>query len=228
MRRTGKRSLRLSADRSYDRLMEKIGGDSPGETSTPSAELFMTNEVTSLSHLIVFDPDMSETMLAVGYDDAAQRLAMSYKGEPWDDVILLPLLFLWRQAIELSMKATIRDLCQLRRANGHSDEKLSPAIVDKRLRSYRVGHRLGVLLQELEEHLAAVGGPSMPLEVSETIKQLAKLDESGTGFRYANSLNVKEARVNIATLAETLRHAWLLVHVTIDAVTNGEGVPGGG
>ncbi len=207
--------------------MEKITGDSPGETSTPSAELFTTNEATSLSHLIVFDPDMSETMLAVGYDDAAQRLAMSYKGEPWDDVILLPLLFLWRQAIELSMKATIRDLCRLRRTNGDSDDKLIPANVDKRLRSYQVGHRLGALLQELEEHLAAVGGPPVPLEVLETIEQLAKLDESGTGFRYANSLKVKEARVNIATLAETLRRAWLLVHVTIDAVTNGEGVPGG-
>ena len=82
-------------------------------------------------------------------------------------------------------------------------------------------------MEELKEHLSAVGGPTMPREVQETIEQLKELDESGTGFRYANSLKVKEARINIATLTETLRHAWLMVHVTIDAVTNGEGVPGG-
>lgn len=207
--------------------MEPKASEPDNRTSAPSAELFAVNEATSLSHLIVFDPDMSETMLAVGYDDAAQRLAASYKGEPWDDVILLPLLFLWRQAIELSMKAAIRDLCRLRRINGDSDDKLIAVNVNKRLRSSKVGHRLGALMEELKEHLSAVGGPTMPLEVQETIEQLKELDESGTGFRYANSLKVKEARINVATLTETLRHAWLTVHVTIDAVTNGEGVPGG-
>ena len=58
--------------------MEPKASEPDNRTSAPSAELFAVNEATSLSHLIVFDPDMSETMLAVGYDDAAQRLASRF------------------------------------------------------------------------------------------------------------------------------------------------------
>lgn len=196
------------------------------EDGPPQANLFSANEATSLAHLIVFDPEMSESMLAVGYDDAAQRLAESYRGEPWDDVILMPLMFLWRQAIELSLKATIRDLCHLRRIGGDPDPTLHATKVDKRLRSFEVGHKLDRLLEELCLQLSAVGGPSLPESTQQTIRYLAELDASGTGFRYAKSLRAPEARVNIATLSATLRDAWLMVHVTIDAVTQGEGVPG--
>lgn len=40
---------------------------------------------------------------------------LSEMDKPVDDLFVMSLLFLWRHAIELLIKATIRDLCRLRK-----------------------------------------------------------------------------------------------------------------
>lgn len=176
-----------------------------------------------MAELIVLDPDMDERTMAASYEEAATRLAASFESKPVDDLILMPLLFLWRQTIELTLKATIRDLCALRRKQGDTLAALLPASVDDRLRS-KVGHNLKKLTEELATHLEAVGAQATPGDVLETLEFLAETDNRGTGFRYAGLLSASRADVNLLTLNERLSQAVLTLTVTIDAVTNGLGV----
>ena len=86
----------------------------------PSDDTLFTEHATdALESLIQYNRfRMTSRMVAVGYADAARRLDASYEGEPWGDVMLLPFLFLWRQALELQLKVNIRELAQLRKAGG--------------------------------------------------------------------------------------------------------------
>lgn len=187
--------------------------------------LFDSHPATSLAELIVFDPDMDERTMAASYEEAATRLANGFASKPVDDLILMPLLFLWRQTIELTLKATIRDLCALRRKQGDTLPALLPPSVDERLRNPgKVGHNLKKLTEELATHLEAVGAPATPEEVLETLELLAEIDNKGTGFRYSGLLSAPRADINLLTLNERLRYASLMLTVTVDAVTNGQGV----
>lgn len=178
-----------------------------------------------MTELIVFDPDMDERAVAASYEEAATRLADSFTGKPVDDLILMPLLFLWRQSIELTLKATIRDLSSLRRGQGENADELQPHKVDARLRNpKKVGHNLTKLTEELVTHLEALDAEVVPVDVLETLSFLAESDERGTGFRYAGELASGPANVDLRNLNRTLRRAALMLTVTIDAVTNGEGV----
>jgi len=81
--------------------------------------LFSEHSATKQSHLIQYNEHtMSPALVAVGYADAARRLRASYRAQPWDDVMLLPFMFVWRQAIELALKTNITDLAALRRQGG--------------------------------------------------------------------------------------------------------------
>lgn len=189
------------------------------------AQLFAIHPATSLTELIVFDPDMDERAVAASYEEAATRLADSFTGKPVDDLILMPLLFLWRQSIELTLKATIRDLSSLRRGQGENADELQPHKVDARLRNpKKVGHNLTKLTEELVTHLEALDAEVVPVDVLETLSFLAESDERGTGFRYAGEMASGPANVDLRNLNRTLRRAALMLTVTIDAVTNGEGV----
>lgn len=176
-----------------------------------------------MDHLIDFDPDMSEREVALSYEGAATRLAASYSGKPDDDLILMPLLFLWRQAIELTLKATIRELCALRRKQGDSDPGLLPEKVDHKLRK-KIRHSISELTIELGQQLQAAGADALPEDVLDTLDFFAEIDNAGTGFRYANVLESQAARTNFITLNDRLKDTALLLTATIDVVTSGQGV----
>lgn len=192
----------------------------------PNETLFTAHPSDDLANLIQYNPHfMSERLVAVGYADAADRLEASYRGQPWDDVMLLPFLFVWRQAIELQLKANVRDLAALRRQQGESDQRLRRETVDERLRNpSKVGHNLTKLIAEHDEHNRALGLQEMPADVVRTLQLLAALDNGGTGFRYAGVLKAPGANLDFHSLAESLRTAFKLLEVIIDAATHGEGV----
>lgn len=158
-----------------------------------------------------------------GYADAARRLRASYTAEPWDDVILLPFMFVWRQAIELALKDNIRDLAEMRRQSDETHPFLARDAVAKRLR-YDIGHDLEKLIEEHQAHIGALGLEAIPDPVLETLRLLAALDNSGTGFRYAGTLRADSANINFETIGAALDNAYRLLEVVVDAATNGEGV----
>lgn len=193
---------------------------------TPDETLFTAHAASDFANLIQYNEhSMSERLVAIGYADAGHRLEASYQAEPWDDVMLLPFLFLWRQAIELQLKANIRDLATLRRRQGETEERLRSKIVDKRLLDPReVGHNLTKLVAEHNEHILALGLQEIPFDAIRTLELLAALDNAGTGFRYAGVLKARSADLNFRSLAKSLDEAFRLLQAVIDAATYGEGV----
>lgn len=190
----------------------------------PQKSLFTQHPATDLHNLIQYNEYlMSSRLVMTGYADAARRLRESYKAEPWDDVILLPFLFVWRQAIELALKVNIRDLAEMRRQNGETDADLVATVVRRRLQS-KIGHDLTALIEEQQTHIAALGLEVIPGPVLETLRLLAALDNGGTGFRYAGVLRAPSADINFETIATALDDAYQLLEVVIDAATHGQGV----
>lgn len=88
--------------------MRKSGKDEP-------TALFAKVPGKEYGRLIFRYPYHNDSMLAMSYHEAATRLAGTFEGQPIDDTMLLPFLTLYRQAIELRLKETIRDLAALRR-----------------------------------------------------------------------------------------------------------------
>jgi hypothetical protein len=67
------------------------------------------------AHLIVrWGHRHDDGAVAYGFSEAADRLAESYKGQPRDDIILLPFLYLYRHALELELKMQIQFAARLR------------------------------------------------------------------------------------------------------------------
>jgi len=192
--------------------------------TTPATSLFSAHPSTSQSSLIQFNKYMmNSALIAVGYADAARRLRDSYRAQPWDDVMLLPFMFVWRQAIELALKNNIRDLAELRRQDGDADPVLERETVKKRLQ-FKIGHDLEKLIEEQRTHVATLELPSIPEDVVQTLGLLAALDNSGTGFRYAGVLVAPSADIDFQAIAAALDDAFRLLQVVVDAATNGEGV----
>lgn len=190
----------------------------------PEASLFSAHPATNQSNLIQYNEYMMDSKLVmIGYADAARRLRGSYQAEPWDDVILLPFMFVWRQAIELALKDNIGDLAELRRQDGDADPFLRRETVEKRLRS-AFGHNLEKLIEEHQTHVAALGLQEIPAAVLQTLHLLSALDNGGTGFRYAGVLSAPSADINLETISTALDETFNLLRVVIDAATYGEGV----
>ncbi len=188
--------------------------------------LFTEHPATARSGLIQYNEYlMNERLVAVGYADAARRLRASFTNQPWDDVMLLPFLFLWRQAIELELKVNIRDLATLRRREGDTDPDLTREAVDARLKSpQKVGHNLTKLVKELTEHIEALNLEELPDSATRVLQLLAAMDDGGTGFRYAGVLKVPSANLDFHGLAGALDDVYRLLEVIVDAATYGEGV----
>ncbi|AQP44811.1 hypothetical protein [Tessaracoccus flavus] len=80
------------------------------------------------------------------------------------------------------------------------------------------------LTDELVGHLQALGDTEMPNDVLSSLDALAEIDEKGTGSCYAGLLSARSsANLDITALTKTLEHTSLMLTVTIDAVTNGQG-----
>ncbi|MBF9335085.1 hypothetical protein G3N30_02210 [Microbacterium lacticum] len=164
--------------------MRKSGKDEP-------TALFAKVPGKEYGRLIFRYPYHNDSMLAMSYHEAATRLAGTFEGQPIDDTMLLPFLTLYRQAIELRLKETIRDLAALRRRfHDPSNPKLQPAAVEKRLRSPRIlGHNLEALLNELLDHYNALElDEQFPESARDLVMLLHEADTSGTAFRYSGQM----------------------------------------
>lgn len=67
---------------------------------------------------------------AMYFREAADRLAASFTGKPFDDTIFMPRLYLHRHATELLLKTAITEAARLRRV-----EDRDASLTSKRLRS---------------------------------------------------------------------------------------------
>jgi hypothetical protein len=125
-------------------------------------------------------PDHS--VVATGYKSAAGRLIAQLSTEPRDDSLLFPILFCYRQYVELRLKAIAASTSQLTGEKPQYHHRLLElwAPLRDRLR----GEVLG-------EDLAALAA------VDNCIAELSGIDFSGTVFRYPDLSSIKPSMLQI-------------------------------
>lgn len=169
------------------------------------------------SRLVVRYPYQTDTQYAHSYHFAAQRLATTFRGQPEDDLLLLPFLTLYRQAFELQLKNTVRSLVGLRRRylEGWTAE-LAEAVSEKRFKD-DLGHNLYGLLNEAKKHFEALDLPEdFPRSVEGMIAKLHEADKAGTAFRYAGLLPETQEHADFPDLAGMLDREFEMLCVVVD------------
>ena len=183
--------------------------------STGSSRLFKLYPGTHYDGLIVRYPYDTDSRLEYCFADAADRLASTYQGLPNDDSILYPWLYLYRHAIELALKESIRLAARLRRNNGELDESLEADTVRERLR-IKHRHSIGALVNELNGHLIALDQPQLPKDTRKMLTTLATADPTGEAFRYSGSLPDEQDAVDFYQLTDAVKKAYGITSATYD------------
>ncbi|GGH94650.1 hypothetical protein ACFFGR_02710 [Arthrobacter liuii] len=188
---------------------------SMGKKPARSPHLFRVFKSTDRQSLIVRYPYQDDSDLEYGYAEAAKRLAASFQGQPIDDTILLPFMYLWRHAVELSLKQQIKLAARLRRANGEEDESLDP----EKLRGWlNRTHSMRELATSLAAHFAELDLPKMPQETNRTLSWFIDADPNGQTFRYAGGLPDTQDFIDFPALNKCLEDTYNMVSAGIDVL----------
>jgi hypothetical protein len=172
--------------------------------ASQNVTLFKRFPNTEYRRLIVRHPYEDDSVLAMAYHEAAVRLASTYRGQADDDLILLPFLMLYRQAIELQLKVMIRSFTSLRRRfHDRENPNLRREGIDKQLRNPQIfGHNLEALMNGVLEHYHALEfDEDFPTSTEQLVRLLHEVDNSGTAFRYAGKLRDTEDRLGFLDFA---------------------------
>lgn len=167
--------------------------------------LFAAHPDVSQSGLIMRFAWEDDVTLASAFQGSAKRLAATHAGDSTDDMILLPYLTLYRQAFELALKVTIRELAALRReVLGDTSPDLTRDSVNKKLQ-YKIKHNLLELWDELTKHFTELyPGQELPDTLTKLFHLLHETDSSGTAFRYTGGLEANTERLDFPSLASSL------------------------
>lgn len=157
---------------------------------------------------------MSDAVLPDSYLEAARRLQVGAKDGADAERVLLPILYLYRHAIELQLKRAIQEAVAVRRALGDDAADLEYAAVSTRLMSSALGHKLWKLLRELEMHLGELELEALPDSSRKLLKRLNDTDLASTGFRYADTLKHAHVSIDLDRLAADL----VEVYRTLDGI----------
>lgn len=153
------------------------------------------------------------------YHQSAKRLADSFSGEPADDEILLPFLFLYRQAIELKLKHLISFLAKIRISyvDGHAPDLTR--LRDPDHLKTRFGHNLHKLLNELKTQYEALAlEQTFRKETEELIMAFHQDDRGSFAFRYEGELPPFQQNADFLALAQWLDNEFDLLSLIEDAV----------
>lgn len=162
-----------------------------GTVRLPSAEdrLFSEADDPWMNACLDWYHDPSE-LYVVGYKEAADALVETVsRREGSADSLSFPIVFLYRQYIELRLKSLLRDGTRL----------LGQQYTEKS------EHRLSPLWNKVKELLLAVWPESEFAAGDSLIDQFEKVDPKSTSFRYPKGLEGKHS-VNIQTLKINLRN----------------------
>lgn len=154
----------------------------------PAKRIWDRSPAGEYRRVIVLDKPRDDGTLAMHFDETANRVADTFAGAPIDDTTLIPWLYLRRHAIELELKNLIRVTARLRRKGGESGAELELEVINRKLRSPKVGHHLDVLAALLNKNLVAMGLEELDSPTTEHIRELSAEDGSGMSFRYTSEL----------------------------------------
>ncbi|SOC58440.1 hypothetical protein SAMN05421879_1402 [Ornithinimicrobium cerasi] len=144
----------------------------------------------------------SDLGIAVGFADAARELVRHWLAGHPNDGHLLPIIWLYRHALELALKENIRDAAACLTGLGADDKELQEGVLDEWLRR-DARHKLATLAMRLDELLTRLELENLPTETHDVLHELHTLDPAGDTFRYAKVWSPAHKRVVAAPRPET-------------------------
>ena len=122
--------------------------------------------------------------LATGFARTAKLIVDHWVDKGPYDPLFVSLAYNCRHALELVLKAAIREAAARLRADGRTDEELEADCVDKWLARTAV-HNLHRLAERLDKLLTELGVDKPPQDTRNVLMSIHELDPTGQSFRYA-------------------------------------------
>lgn len=129
-----------------------------------------------------------EHALAMGFAATGDLIVERWVHRGPNDLLFEPLLFNYRHALELILKAAIRDASGLLRRSGDTDPQLVPTtlnawfVEEARHNLHKLSTRLAKLLKRLDSE-------DLPADTYQVLMALHELDRGGDTFRYSYTKN---------------------------------------
>jgi len=190
----------------------------PSKPTPARRDIFTEYVATNHERMIVRYPDDDDGRLGRCFAEAADRLADTHEGRAHDDALLMPFLYLYRHAIELDLKHSIRFAVRLRRNNAEDDPRLEESAVGERLKR-KHGHRLMALVAELDAHMQVLGFDPLPRDIRRTFELISTTDKNGESFRYTGTLAKDQDFIDFGRLAYALKSAYQLCSAASDMLS---------
>ncbi|WP_428116621.1 hypothetical protein [Candidatus Poriferisodalis sp.] len=142
--------------------------------------------------------NFDDRALAMGFADTAQLIVDHWVDRGPNDALFVPLVYNCRHALELVLKAAIREAAA-RLPDGRIDKALEQDRVDEWLADEAV-HNLHKLAFRLDRMLAELGLDTLPSDTNRVLLEIHGLDPNGQSFRYAQVRKGKDAPFEDAPL----------------------------
>lgn len=156
----------------------------------------------------------SDHHIANGFAETADLIVEHWTNVGPNDLLFEPLVFNHRHALELVLKAAVRETAARLRGEGRSDADLSASNVDEWL-ARNASHSLQKLAVRLDKLLTELGLDTLPTDTHEVLASIHQLDPRGDAFRYAK---VKEQGVWVDAPRPLLTGQTVQVHIDIVAM----------
>ena len=182
-------------------------------------ELFGVRPDTPWPSVAILGYMEDDSTLAMGFASAADLIVDDWERGARDDSMAVPMMYLYRHAMELALKQSVRDVATRLRAAKDADPNIVSEKVDQRLASRELGHSLAALAGELQRLLARLNIQTLPDEVMATLDALHKSDATGEAFRYSlhresggfAQTRPEQLRVDIVALRARLRESFGII-----------------
>ncbi len=125
-----------------------------------------------------------DNAIAIGFAETADLIIGRWIAGGRNDLLFEPMVFIHRHALELILKAAIRETAARLRAGGEIDAKVDQTSVEDWL-AFDAGHNLHKLASRLDELLTRLGLDNLPPDTHRVLISLHELDPRGDAFRYA-------------------------------------------
>ena len=122
--------------------------------------------------------------LATGFARTAKLIVEHWEDKGPYDPLFVSLAYNCRHALELVLKAAIREAAARLRADARTDEDLEADCVDQWL-AKSAAHNLHRLAERLDKLLTELGEDKLPADTRKVLMSIHELDPTGQTFRYA-------------------------------------------
>jgi hypothetical protein len=160
-----------------------------------------------------------DAQLALGFHQVAELGVADWTTRGPNDLLFVPIVYNYRHALELVLKAAVREAAARLRADGATDASLDPATLDEELAETKP-HSLERLANKLEVLLERLRLEQLPATTRDVLHSLHQLDPHGETFRYSTVKAGKgkfdparptQEHIDIVALAERFREAFTLL-----------------